>query len=407
MSPLGRAHLIFGPLVGSVAGSSLAGSSVPGSSWFDPIVDQPGEAVVAVVAMTAAAFGLGVALRTVTRRTRSLRHLVLAITLASLAIGAVAALMLARLMVLDAEQARTTIAVLATTAVFATVLAVVASVPLGRDAERLERAVRQLESGDRTGRTGVQRSDELGHVARALDELTERLDTLERERASFESERQIMLSSVGHDLRTPLSALRAAIEALADGVAPDPERYLRAMSHDVEALSSLVDDFFLLSSIESGRLELPSHVVDLSELADEAVEALSPAAAARNVALRLRTPGGVPVTGNATAIGRVIRNLLDNAIRHAPTGSTVEVVVDRSRRPTVRVIDEGPGFPPEFTSHAFERFARADPSRTRATGGAGLGLAIARGLVEAHGGRIWIEDAPGGTVAFELSSSAR
>lgn len=401
MSPLSLDHQLLGPPAGTLVGS------ITGSSWFGPIVDQPGEAAVAVVAMTAAAFGLGVALRTLTRRTRSLRHLVLAITLASLAIGAVAAVMLARLMVLDAEQARTTIAVLATTAVFATLLAVVASVPLGRDAERLERAVRQLESGDRTGRTGVRRSDELGHVARALDELTERLDTLERERASFESERQIMLSSVGHDLRTPLSALRAAIEALADGVAPDPERYLRAMSHDVEALSSLVDDFFLLSSIESGRLELPSHVVDLSELADEAVEALSPAAAVRNVVVRLRAPGGVPVTGNATAIGRVIRNLLDNAIRHAPTGSTVEVVVDRAQRPTVRVIDEGPGFPPEFTSHAFERFARADPSRTRATGGAGLGLAIARGLVEAHGGRIWIEDAPGGTVAFELSSSAR
>ncbi len=372
--------------------------------WLDAVGDQPVEAVVAAAAMTAAAVVAGIGLRAVTARTRSLRQLVLAITLASLAIGAVAAIVLARLMVLDAAQARTSIGVIATTAVFAVVLAVVASVPLG-DAQRLESAVRRLEVGDRAARTGVRRADELGHVAKALDELTERLDTLERERTSFEQERRAMLTSVGHDLRTPLSALRAAIEALADGVAPDPQRYLRAMSRDVEALGSLVDDLFLLSRIESGRLELLRETVDVSEIADEAIEALAPAAAARRVELRLRSPGGVPVDGNATAIGRVIRNLLDNAIRHAPEGSTVEVAVDAAATPTVRVTDEGPGFPSEFSEHAFERFARADPSRTRATGGAGLGLAIARGLVEAHGGRIWIERSSGGRVAFELPAA--
>jgi len=380
-------------------------SVVGANMWIDAVTKKPAQALVAALALTTAAAGAGLALRAVTARTRSLRQLVLAITLASLAIGAVAAIVMTRLMVLDATAARTAIGVLATTAVFATVLALVASVPLGRDAERLESAVRRLEVGDRTARTGVWRADELGHVARALDELTEQLDTLERERASFEQERRAMLTSVGHDLRTPLSALRAAIEAMADGVAPDPQRYLRAMSRDVEALGSLVDDLFLLSRIESGRLELPRETVDVTEIADEAIEALAPAAAARRVELRLRSPGGVPVDGNATAIGRVIRNLLDNAIRHAPEGSIVEVAVDGAATPTIRVTDEGPGFPPEFSAHAFDRFARADASRTRATGGAGLGLAIARGLVEAHGGHIWIERAPGGRVAFELPAA--
>ena len=147
-------------------------------------------------------------LRVVTRRTTSLRHLVLAITIASLAIGAVAALLLARLMVLDAGQVRTTVGVLAATAVFATVLALVASAPLGRDTRRLESTVSALKAGDRSVRTGVRRADELGQVAQALDELTERLDALERERSTFEQERRAMLTSVGHDLRTPLSALR-------------------------------------------------------------------------------------------------------------------------------------------------------------------------------------------------------
>ena len=257
----------------------------------DVVSDKPVQTIAAVVALTAAAVGAGLVLRAVTRRTRSLRHLVLAITIASLAIGAVAAVLLARLMVLDAGQVRTSVGVLATTAVFATVLALVASAPLGRDTRRLESTVSQLKAGDRTVRTGVHRADELGQVAQALDELTERLDALERERTTFEQERRAMLTSVGHDLRTPLSALRAAIEALADGVAPDPQRYLRAMTRDVEALSSLVDDLFLLASIESGRLVLSAETVDVSELADEAVEALNPAATARRVTLHLHSPG--------------------------------------------------------------------------------------------------------------------
>jgi signal transduction histidine kinase len=108
--------------------------------------------------------------------------------------------------------------------------------------------------------------------------------------------------------------------------------------------------------------------------------------------------------GHPAAVGRVLRNLVDNAVRHAPAGTTVRVVA-ASGPPTVRVVDEGPGFAAGFTPHAFDRFTRADESRSRSTGGAGLGLAIARGLVEAQGGRIWIEDAPGGRVAFQLPAA--
>jgi signal transduction histidine kinase len=370
-------------------------------SWWSAIADQPVATTLTALLLAALSAAAGLVLRAVTRRTRSLRHLVLAITLTSLAIGAAAALLLARLMVFDAREARIVLGVLATTAVFATLLALVASAPLGRDAQRVEAAVRQLESGDRTGRTGVVRADELGHVARALDELTVRLDALERERVTFEEERRMMLSSVGHDLRTPLAALRAALEALVDGVAPDPDRYLRSMVRDVEVLGSLVDDLFLLARIESGRLELHREPIDLAELADGAIEALAPAAAASEVTLHLRSPGRVAVDASASALGRVMRNLIDNAIRHAPANSIVVVEVDAPG--TVRVIDEGPGFPPDFA--AFERFSRVDPSRNRSSGGSGLGLAIARGLVEAHGGHIWIEHEGGGRVAFELPAA--
>jgi signal transduction histidine kinase len=220
-----------------------------------------------------------------------------------------------------------------------------------------------------------------------------------------EEERRTLLSIVSHELRTQLAELRATLESLVDGVAPDPDRYLRSMQRDVDALAALVDDLFLLTRLEAGRVELHPEPVDLAELADEAVESLAPVASARGVTLRLHAGGPVPARGNATALGRVIRNLLDNALRHAPSGSTVDVTVRADGPPTVRVVDEGPGFPPGFGERAFERFSRAEPSRARATGGAGLGLAIARGLVEAHGGRIWIEDPPGGRVAFELPAA--
>jgi two-component system, OmpR family, sensor histidine kinase BaeS len=374
-------------------------------SWVDAIGDQPVEAAATFVLLLAASVGAGIALREATRKTRRLRSLVLWITIASMVMAGAAALALARLMILDGGEAAAVIGVLAFTALFASVLAVVASGAVGRDARQVEATVRRVEAGDRAVRTDVDRSDELGRVARAFDELTARLDALERERVGFEAERRMMLSSVGHDLRTPLAALRAGIEALADGVAPDPDRYLRAMQRQVEVLGTLVDDLFLLSSIEAGRLEVISEPVDLAELAAEAVESMVPSAAARGVELVVDAPSAVAVVGSATAMGRVIRNLVDNAVRHSPPGSHVRVSVTDGPTAVVRVCDDGPGFTADFAARAFERFARAEPSRNRSTGGAGLGLAIARGLVEAHGGRIWIEQPPGGQVAFELPTA--
>ena len=269
-------------------------------------------------------------------------------------------------MILDTAELARVASVLGVTAVFATLLVVIASAPLGRDVRSLEATVRRIEGGDRSVRTDIVRADELGHVAHAARRSsTARLDTLERERAGYEAERTAMLSSVGHDLRTPLAALRVAVEALADGVAPDPDRYLRSMRRDVEALSALVDDFFLLARIESGRFDLYPVAVDLTEIADEAVEALAPVAAASGVTLALAATARVRVQGNPTALGRVIRNLIDNAVRHAPSGSEVRVEVSADGKPSVTVVDEGPGFAAGFSAEAFERFTRADASRTR------------------------------------------
>jgi signal transduction histidine kinase len=229
-----------------------------------------------------------------------------------------------------------------------------------------------------------------------------RLARLEHERAGVEAERRAMLSSLSHDLRTPLAAMRAAVEALADGVAPDPDRYLAAIQRDLSLLDGLIDDLFLLARIEAGPRPAAEVTFDLAEVADESIEALAPIAHERGVHLAAAIEGPARVRGSAAELGRVVRNLLDNAIRHAPADSTVTVEVGHGPGVTVRVRDEGDGFPRDFAGRAFEPFSRADDARTRTTGGAGLGLAIARGLVEAHGGRISIEPGTGGSVVFTL-----
>jgi two-component system sensor histidine kinase BaeS len=268
--------------------------------------------------------------------------------------------------------------------------------PLASDLEAISIAAERAGEGDLTARTGVNRIDELGEAAAALDAMIEKLELAEEER-------RVLLTAVGHDLRTPLGSMQAAIEALQDGVAPDPAGYLRGLSHDLEHLRHLVDDLFLLSRIEAGRLELTTTTVDLAELADEAKEALAPAAARRLVRLAVEAPGHVGVVGDPAALGRVFRNLLANAVRHSPEQGEVKIVLTRDGTVAgVSVVDEGEGFPDRLKESAFERFVRADDSRNRESGGTGLGLAIAKGIVEAHRGIIAIEDGPGGHVRFTV-----
>ena len=268
--------------------------------------------------------------------------------------------------------------------------------PLTSDLEAISHTAERVGAGDLSARTGVSRNDELGRAAAALDETIATLQASEIERSN-------LLSAIGHDLRTPMGSMQAAVEALQDGVAPDPQAYLRGLVLDLEHLRHLVDDLFLLARIESGRLDLSPVDVDMAELADEAVEAVTPVAASRHVALTVDGPGHVPVRGDPAALGRVLRNLLANAIRHSPESGKVEILVSRNGSDAVTtVVDQGPGFPSEMGNAVFDRFVRADDSRNRESGGTGLGLAIAKSIVEAHGGIITIEPGPGGRVRFSV-----
>jgi two-component system sensor histidine kinase BaeS len=278
----------------------------------------------------------------------------------------------------------------------AAIVAYLSSAPIARDAHRLSDAATRVAGGDLTARTGVTRHDELGDAAREFDRMAERLDAVEKERS-------LMLSSISHDLRTPLAALRASVEAIRDGVAPDPDASLRGMERQVQALADLVDDLQLHTRLSSGTLEMRLARLDLTELVDEAIELLGPLARRGDVHLELRAEGRVSITGDAAQLSRVVRNLLDNAIRHAPSGSTVSATIDAAEGAVVlRVCDEGAGFPPELRERAFDAFTRGDPARDVSTGTAGLGLAIAKGIVSAHGGTIGVLAAEGGVVEVHL-----
>jgi two-component system, OmpR family, sensor histidine kinase BaeS len=351
---------------------------------------------------------VGWGLTRIHRRLPSLRWTILVVATAAVVVASAVVAASTNAMLLSGAELRLVLAALLLGAALGVVLAVSVTGPLTSDLRQLAEAAELVANGDLEVRTQIDRHDEVGALANSLDRMVEQLAHLEAQRIRGEAARRRLLTSIGHDLRTPLASLQAAIEALEDGVAPDPQRYLRSMASDVHLFGSMVDDLFVLARLDAGELPLDRLPIELGELVDGAAEAVAPLAAKHDVEVAAHLDGTVAVVADAQALDRVLRNLLDNAIRHAPEGSTVEVaVVTDDGLATVRVHDDGPGFPPEFIDRAFERFTRADDARERRGGGAGLGLAIARQLVEAHDGAICIEPGPGATVAFSLRTSER
>jgi signal transduction histidine kinase len=231
---------------------------------------------------------------------------------------------------------------------------------------------------------------------------------------------------VAHELRTPLTNIRGYLEALQDGVV-EPERHIIDSLHEeAMLLNHLVDDLQDLSLAEAGHLKLEPQPVALADVVDRAVEAVRPRTEAEGITLQIDLPEDLLLDIDPQRIGQVLRNLLENALAHTPSGGEVAVSahaacpepsgalsLSKGRRGDqwveVSVRDTGAGIAAEDLPYVFERFYRADKSRSRATGGAGLGLAIARQLVEAHGGRIWVEstEGEGSTFTFALPISIR
>jgi signal transduction histidine kinase len=263
--------------------------------------------------------------------------------------------------------------------------------------DRVRDAAGALAGGDLASRVPEAGPAELAELAGAFNAMAASLERL------FDA-RSELVAWASHDLRTPLASMQAMVEALEDGLG-EPDRYLPALREQVRTLSALVDDLFELSRIDSGMLVLELRETAVDDLVRSCMQALRPVADARRVRLSAKA---APATARCAPekVERVLFNLVTNALHHTPSDGAVAVSVDATDSAVrIDVEDSGDGLSPEVAGRMFERFWRGDRART--AGGAGLGLAIARGLVEAHGGRIWAENREGGgaRVSFTLPAA--
>ena len=262
--------------------------------------------------------------------------------------------------------------------------------PLGA----LTAGARALAEGRLDARVPADHGDELGDLARSFNAMAE---ALERNEAA----RRDLVGDVAHELRTPLAGARASIEAAQDGIVPVDAALLASLHEAVGALS-LVDDLQQLSLAQAGALRLAQADVPLGEVVGRLAEAMRPDAARRGLALRTQVPEGLVVRADADRLTQLLRNLVANALVHARSAVALSAAV-RDGSVEVRVADDGQGVPANAADRVFDRFFRADPSRSRTTGGAGLGLAIARQLAGLMGGTLVLENRPGAGATFALT----
>ena len=266
----------------------------------------------------------------------------------------------------------------------------------------LKQAAENLAHGNLETRVPVSGRDEVAMLAQTFNQMATQLQTADEKQRELERLRTDLIAWVSHDLQTPLASIRAILEALYDGVVDEPEtvkRYLNTAQRDVSSLSALIDDLFEMAQLDTGGIPLEKADSSLADLISDTLESFSELASRQNIQLEGSVENNVdPVCMDTQRVGRVFNNLISNALRHTPSGGQIEV---RARRAgsnvEVTVHDSGEGIRAEDIPNIFESFYRGEKSRSRATGGAGLGLAIARGIVRAHGGEIFVESRPGDT----------
>ena len=264
--------------------------------------------------------------------------------------------------------------------------------------ESLSRAAKALAGGDFSRRVEARSKDEVSELGRTFNTMADELARTEEIRSS-------LVADVAHELRTPLSNVRGYLEAIKDGVVSPDEATLESMHEEVLLLTRLIEDLQELALAESGRMTLHMELCDLADLVRKAVVSIQPQAETKGIKLRMYAASEMLIHADPGRIGQVIRNLLVNASNYTPSGGSIRVVVNRREDEAwVSVEDTGSGIPSEELPHVFERFHRVDRSRSRATGGVGLGLTIAKQLVEAHGGKIMAnsQNGKGSTFTFTI-----
>ncbi|MBM3167469.1 MAG: HAMP domain-containing protein [Chloroflexi bacterium] len=254
----------------------------------------------------------------------------------------------------------------------------------------LTTAAESLGHGDFSQRVQIKDKGELGELANAFNSMANDLERAELLRRN-------LVADVAHELRTPLSNLRGYLEAVSDGIVKPDVNTIRSLNEEAMLLSRLVDDLQELSLAEAGKIKLTRQPEQIADLVKQAVAAAQPQATAKGPSLVANLPDHLPsVHIDHQRVIQVLHNLIENAIAHTAEGGTVTIDARQHQNQVeVSITDTGEGIPPEDLPYIFERFYRVDKSRARATGGTGLGLTIAKRLIEAHGGKIEVQSEPG------------
>lgn len=273
----------------------------------------------------------------------------------------------------------------------AVLLGIVLARQISAPLHRLASASRRIAGGDLDARVKVESKDEVGQLSSAFNDMATAL-------ARDHRLRRQMIADIAHELGTPISVIQGNLEAMLDGVRPLSPEQIVSLHDETLFLSRIVSDLRQLALAEAGQLKLNRESTDLAHLLQHAVEAMQPSAQDKKLSLTASLPQDLPFAAiDADRITQVVRNLLTNAVRYTAEGGSIVVKAEREENNWLRVSvsDTGAGIAPEDLPRIFDRFYRADRSRSKDTGGAGLGLAIAKELVAAHGGRIWVESQPG------------
>jgi signal transduction histidine kinase len=380
-------------LIGIAAGAVVAAIIGPVYGW------HPGAVTGGLVAGVSAA-GLAVAHWVASGRSRwALRNHFGVVIATAVGVILITVLAAAELMFVSNHDALLISAIVVAAALVALRAAQVASARVVGEVQSVRDALRAVGEGERGQRVDAGAAVELTELAEAANAMIGQLAEEERRRDAADAARRNLVAAISHDLRTPIAALAVMADAIEDGLVDEAtlRRYMATMRTHITALGSMIDDLFELSRLEAGDLQWSIGQVELAQLVDETVAAMRLEAEAKGVAVAAELADGpFHARADAEKLQRVLFNLIQNAIRHTPADGSVTVRAEPAGDwVEIEVADTGQGIPPDERERLFDPFVRGEEARS--PGGAGLGLAISRAIVEAHDGRIWLAESEVGT----------
>lgn len=297
-------------------------------------------------------------------------------------------------------QIRITVISLSLALIVAAALAYLLARNVSRPVRQLGDTVKKLSEGEYLASTGIQSRDEIGNLAGHVDKLAA---TLEKNRTA----RQRWMADIAHELRTPVAILKGEVEALVDGVRPADERMSHSLREEIDHLSALVDDLQTLALSDAGALNIVKEPVDLVDLLRQCAATFEERLAVRGIHVEVLAADSVTLTADQRRLRQLIHNLLENCSRYVTRDGQVRVCVEKQAGGVVLTLeDSGPGLDDEQLSRLFERFYRVEASRSRSSGGTGLGLTICRNIAEAHDGRIKATHSPLGGLRITVTFPA-